>query len=100
VFPSRIYGESIIFQFREIARYLYDARRCNVDSNELYDSHTCSFIKLLYVCGQPLGLPKIDSPSQADIDQWHAKYCAEVSRLFNQYKERVPEYKHKKLEIV
>jgi hypothetical protein len=63
-------------------------------------THTCSFTKLLYVCGQPLGLPKIETPTQADIDQWHAKYCAEVSRLFHQYKERVPEYKHKKLEIV
>lgn len=56
--------------------------------------------KLLYVSGQPLGLPHIKDPTQADIDKWHAKYCQEVKRLFDTYKERVPEYKHKQLEIV
>jgi len=56
--------------------------------------------KLMYVTGQPLGMPQIANPTQADIDKWHAKYCDEVRRLFDTYKERVPEYKHKKLEIV
>ena len=56
--------------------------------------------KLLYVSGQPLGLPHIPNPTQEDIDKYHAKYCSEVSRLFEKYKEKVPEYKHKKLEIV
>ena len=56
--------------------------------------------KLLYVSGQPLGLPQIDDPTQADIDTWHAKYCAEVKRLFDRYKERLPNYKHKVLKIV
>lgn len=56
--------------------------------------------KLLYVSGQPLGLPQIDQPSQSDIDKYHAKYCAEVTRIYNTYRERVPEYKHKNLEIV
>jgi len=52
------------------------------------------------VGGQPLGLPKIENPTQQDIDMYHAKYCSEVKRLFNQYKERVPKYKHKTLKIV
>lgn len=56
--------------------------------------------KLLYVGGQPLGMPQISEPTQEDIDKWHAKYCTEVTRLFNTYKERVPLYKHKKLVIV
>lgn len=56
--------------------------------------------KCLYVMGQPLGLPQIADPTQEDIDKWHAKYCREVKRIFDTYKERVPEYKHKKLEIV
>lgn len=56
--------------------------------------------KLLYVSGQPLGMPRIAAPTQEDIDKWHAKYCSEVQRLFDTYKEQVPEYKHKKLEIV
>ena len=57
-------------------------------------------LKLLYVCGQPLGLPHIKNPTQQDVDQWHAKYCDEVTRLFNTYKNRVPEYKDKTLEII
>ena len=56
--------------------------------------------KLLYVAGQPLGMPRIDNPTQEDIDHWHAKYLREVERLFFTYKERVPEYKHKNLTIV
>ena len=60
--------------------------------------HDC--LQLLYVSGQPLGMPKIENPTQEDIDKWHAKYCSEVKRLFDTYKERVPEYKHKQLEIV
>ena len=55
--------------------------------------------KLLYVSGQPLGLPHIENPTQDDIDKWHAKYCEQVKRLFDTYKERVPDYKHKQLEI-
>jgi len=45
-------------------------------------------------------MPQIEKPTQQDIDLWHEKYCAQVQRLFDTYKERVPEYKHKKLEIV
>lgn len=56
--------------------------------------------KLLYASGQPLGMPHIPEPTQQDIDKWHDVYCAQVKRLFDTYKERVPEYKHKKLEIV
>ena len=56
--------------------------------------------KLLYVAGQPLGMPHIPHPSQAEIDEWHDKYLEQVHRLFDTYKERVPEYKHKKLIIV
>lgn len=56
--------------------------------------------KILYVSGQPLGMPQIVEPTQEDIDKWHAKYCEQVTRLFEKYKEKVPEYKHKKLEIV
>ena len=55
--------------------------------------------KLLYVSAPPMGLPQIENPTQDDIDFWHAKYCEEITRLFKQYKERVPAYKHKKLFI-
>jgi hypothetical protein len=45
-------------------------------------------------------MPQINNPSSADVDLWHTKYCAEVTRIFHTYKERVPEYKHKQLRIV
>ena len=56
--------------------------------------------KLLYVSGQPLGIPHIPDPTQEDIDKYHALYCQQVQRLFDKYKEKVPEYKHKQLEIM
>lgn len=55
--------------------------------------------KMLYVSGKPLGMPHIANPTQEDIDTWHAKYCDEIARIYNQYREKVPEYKHKPLEI-
>eukprot|EP00522_Entomoneis_paludosa_P003309 CAMPEP_0172471530 /NCGR_PEP_ID=MMETSP1065-20121228/67866_1 /TAXON_ID=265537 /ORGANISM="Amphiprora paludosa, Strain CCMP125" /LENGTH=291 /DNA_ID=CAMNT_0013229633 /DNA_START=215 /DNA_END=1090 /DNA_ORIENTATION=- len=56
--------------------------------------------KLLYVSGKPVGIPHIPEPTQADIDKYHALYCDQVQRLFEKYKEKVPEYKHKKLHIM
>jgi len=53
--------------------------------------------KLLYVRGKPLGMPYIPEPTDQDVDKWHGKYCEEVTRLFNTYKEKVPAYKHKTL---
>lgn len=55
--------------------------------------------KLLYVRGRPLNLPHIPEPTNEDVDKWHAKYCEEVKRIFDSYKERVPAYKHKTLYI-
>jgi len=55
--------------------------------------------KLLIVTGQPLGLPHLKRPRQRQIDEYHKKYCDEVERLFETYKGRVPDYKHKKLVI-
>jgi len=55
--------------------------------------------KLIYVRGKPLELPYIPEPTIEDIDKWHNKYCEEVNRLFNSYKEKLPAYKHKKLII-
>jgi 2-acylglycerol O-acyltransferase 2 len=56
--------------------------------------------KMMWVRGQPLGMPRIEHPTQEEIDYWHNKYCMQVKRLFDTYKERVPEYKHKRLEIM
>jgi 2-acylglycerol O-acyltransferase 2 len=56
--------------------------------------------KMMWIRGQPLGMPRNEHPTQEEIDYWHNKHCLEVKRLFDTYKERVPEYKHKTLEIV
>lgn len=55
--------------------------------------------KLIYARGKPLGLPYIPNPKIEDINEWHDKYCQEVTRLFDSYKEKLPAYKHKKLII-
>jgi len=54
---------------------------------------------LLYARGKPLGLPHIPEPTNADIDKYHALYVSEVKRLFESYKEKLPQYKHKQLFI-
>jgi len=46
-----------------------------------------------------MGLPHIPEPTDDDVNEYHAKYCEEVTRLFNKYKEKVPNYKHKELFI-
>jgi hypothetical protein len=53
----------------------------------------------LYVRGAALGLPRIPNPTDEDVDKWHAKYVSEIQRIFETYKDRVPEYKSKMLII-
>mmetsp|Transcript_22506 Transcript_22506/g.35563 ORF Transcript_22506/g.35563 Transcript_22506/m.35563 type:complete len:310 (+) Transcript_22506:34-963(+) len=55
--------------------------------------------KMVSVRGRPLGIPKIDNPTQEDIDKWHAKYVGEVKRLFEKYKVTNPNYVNKELII-
>jgi len=55
--------------------------------------------KLLYARGKPLGLPHIPEPTDDDVNKWHVKYCEQIEILFEKYKEKVPNYKHKKLII-
>lgn len=45
-------------------------------------------------------MPHIANPSSEDIDKWHAKYVAEVVRLFDTYKHLVPGYKDKQISII
>ena len=103
-----MYGGSFTFLSQEIVRYVgRNVSYTLVESSFtltflffLYGNHFDSGKKMLYVSGQPLGLPHLAQPTQADIDLWHKKYCDDVTRLFNTYKERLPDYKHKTLEIV
>ena len=55
--------------------------------------------KLVFARGKPMGLPHIAQPTDEDVNKWHAKYCEEVTRLYNENRERLPAYKHKKLYI-
>lgn len=54
---------------------------------------------LLYARGRPLGLPHIPEPTKEDVDKYHALYVKEVRRLYDANRERLPQYKHKKLII-
>ena len=40
---------------------------------------------LCYVRGKMIVIPKIEEPTQADIDKWHAAYIAEVTRIYEKY---------------
>ena len=37
--------------------------------------------------------------SKEDVEKWHAVYCQKLTELFDNYKGRNPDYKHKKLII-
>ena len=52
-----------------------------------------------YVRGKPLGLPKVENPSQELVDEWHKKYVAEVKRIFDTYKHLNPDYASKNLTV-
>ena len=52
-----------------------------------------------YVRGKPLGLPKVENPSQEQVDEWHKKYVAEVKRIFDTYKHLNPDYASKNLTV-
>jgi hypothetical protein len=55
---------------------------------------------LIYVRGKPLGMPKGGGePSDALIDEWHAKYVSEVQRIFETYKNLRPDFNSKVLVV-
>ena len=57
-------------------------------------------VKLLYVAGKAIKIPKIAEPTQEDIDKYHKIYVEEVVRLFDTYKARAgPLYEKKTLYI-
>lgn len=53
----------------------------------------------LCAIGRPIMCPKIESPTQEDIDKWHAIYVSELVKLFNRHKKDAPGYEHKELEL-
>jgi len=57
-------------------------------------------VKLVYARGRPLGMPKVEEPSQEQIDEWHSKYCEKIKQLFDAYKSKNPDYAHKELRII
>ena len=38
------------------------------------------------VVGAPIEVARVEEPTEAQVDAVHAQYCAEVRRLFEQYK--------------
>ena len=49
--------------------------------------------------GRPLGLPKIEEPTDKDVEKWHAHYCAEVTRIFETYRGELDDYAKKEIYI-
>lgn len=45
------------------------------------DNITC-----ITVVGAPLQLPKIEKPSEADVDEWHDKYIQSLQTTFDKHK--------------
>jgi Diacylglycerol acyltransferase len=54
---------------------------------------------LLVVLGDPIECPKIASPTNQDVEQWHARYIASLQTLFEAYHEEAMYKKDAKLEI-
>jgi 2-acylglycerol O-acyltransferase 2 len=42
---------------------------------------------IVTVVGTPLDLPKLDNPSEEEVNKWHAKYVASLVALYDQYKD-------------
>jgi len=38
------------------------------------------------VVGRPIACPKIQNPTQEDVDMYHAKYCEELQRIHDKYR--------------
>jgi 2-acylglycerol O-acyltransferase 2 len=55
--------------------------------------------KIVGIVGKPLGIPAtpVPEPTQAQVDEWHTKYLAEVERIYEQYKGTNADYKGKEL---
>lgn len=56
--------------------------------------------RLGIVYGTPIDMPFDDEPTDAEVTQVHAKYCAEVKRLFDTYKKRFGYAEEETLEFV
>ena len=56
-------------------------------------------VKLIYTRGRPLGLPHIENPTDADVEEWHNKYVAQLKKLFDDYKHTHPLYADKELQF-
>uniref|UniRef100_A0A7R9YEL6 Acyltransferase n=1 Tax=Pinguiococcus pyrenoidosus TaxID=172671 RepID=A0A7R9YEL6_9STRA len=55
--------------------------------------------QIVYCRGSPIGLPHIPKPTEEDVNKWHAVFCDEVRRLFEEYKGKT-DYGHKSLVFV
>jgi 2-acylglycerol O-acyltransferase 2 len=46
-------------------------------------------VDLCIVVGEPICLPKIESPTKEEVKKWHEKYMLELTKLYESHKERV-----------
>ena len=105
IVPAYEFGNSSIFQVYKHSMLIKLSKVLQLPVTYFWgSSKLLPFIpkprKLLHITGQPLGMPHIPRPRPNHIDEWHKKYVFEVSRIFEAYKERHPDYKHKQLVII
>jgi Diacylglycerol acyltransferase len=103
IVPVYLFGNTTVLSVWKNPLLMSLSRRLQVSLTYIWGQYGLPIprpLKLLYVSGQPMSLPRIEHPTQQDIDKYHAQYCEQVTRLFEKYKEKVPEYKHKTLEIL
>lgn len=107
IIPIYIFGNTSVLSIYHNIYLNYISRKLQISLTLIWGKYYTPIPrdnKILYVSGQPLGMPnnkiQVSNVSQQDIDKWHIIYCQQVQRIYDTYKERVPEYKHKKLVII
>lgn len=57
-------------------------------------------VELTTIVGKPIQLPKIENPSNEEVDKWHSAYMERLQEHFEEYKKKYAYDKEKKLLVV
>jgi len=56
---------------------------------------------IISLVGRPIVVPRVDAPTQEEVDSLHARFCAELVALFDLHKHLLgPEWEAKTLKVV
>lgn len=68
---------------------------CGVGGSPLPHRHD-----ILSVVGEPVAVTQCDNPTQEQVDETHARFCAQLTEMFDSHKHLMPGWEGKKLRIV